>query len=518
MSNFDGVQLALFSHKLSAICDEMGAILRRAAFSPNIKDRLDFSCAIFDVEGQLCAQAAHIPVHLGSMAYAMAGIVAQVTWQPGDMLVVNDPYLGGTHLPDVTMIKPVFIAGELIAFVANRAHHANIGASSPGSMPVSSSLLQEGLLIEPSLLIRDGQYQQPLWRQLCGLTEADSGGDFIAQISTNIAGSQRLSSLIEQGGFTENLQALNDYGERLALARFRQIPDGEFCFEDVMDDDGQGTRDILIQLKLTFNHGSIIADFSGTADQVAGNINCPLSVAAAAVYYVFRCLLPSYVPNCAGLFRPIQITAPSGSLVNAQRPHAVAAGNVETSSRIVDVTLGALAQVVPDLVAAASYGTMNNVAMGSDMSSNSDNQQQEASWSYYETIGGGGGASAKANGLNAVQCHMTNTLNTPIESLETHYPLRIHSYQLHEGSGGDGAHSGGDGIIREYQLLQPATVTLLTERRRHQPWGLLGGEAASVGINLLNGKGLPAKCERKLKAGDILTIKTPGGGGWNQQT
>ncbi len=506
MSEFDGVQLSLFSHRLSAVCDEMGSILKRAAFSPNIKDRLDYSCAIFDAQGGLCAQAAHIPVHLGSMAYAMAGIIDRLEWQPGDMVIVNDPYLGGTHLPDVTLIQPVYHEDTLMAFVVNRAHHANIGSETPGSMPISRTLEEEGLVIEPALLIRHEIYQQPLWSKLQNLSSDKSGGDFIAQVSANHAGAERLLELIKNSDFTVMLAALNDYGERIALSTLQAIPDGEFQFTDYMDDDGQGNRDIKIQLKLIISNDNVTADFTGTSSQVDGNINCPISVAAAAVYYVIRCLLPDYTPNCSGVFKPIHIVAPQGCLLNASRPHAVAAGNVETSTRIVDVILGALAQVIPESIPAASYGSMNNVAIGN----------ARGGWSYYETVGGGSGAHQSGAGLNAIQCHMTNTLNTPIESLEMHYPMRVTRYQVREGSGGKGVYNGGDGILREYQLLEPATITLLTERRLKKPWGLQGGSSGESGVNLLNGSELPPKCEKNLHGGDILTIKTPGGGGWGR--
>ena len=409
------VQLSIFANRLSGVCDEMGAVLRLSALSPNIKDRLDFSCAIFDAQGRLCAQAAHIPVHLGSMAYAMADLVSDRDWQPGDLLVVNDPYMGGTHLPDVTVVAPVFGAASLIGFAVTRAHHANIGAHSPGSMPVSTRLDQEGIVIAPSWLKRGGQWQVPLCRELARL------------------------------------------------------------------------------------------DFSGTADQVAGNINCPLSVAAAAAYYCFRCLMDDDVPACDGLFRPISLSAPQGSLLNANRPAAVAAGNVETSSRVVDVVLGALAQAAPEAIPAASQGTMNNVAMGA---------AGENGWDYYETMAGGTGAHARGPGLSAVHSHMTNTLNTPIESLESHYPLRVHRYQVRRGSGGDGQFVGGDGLVRELEFLGDAQVTLLTERRRHAPWGLAGGQLGAVGENRHNGELLPPKTSFTARAGDRLLVASPGGGGY----
>ena len=505
----DAIQLSVFASRISAVCDEMGAMLRRAALSPNIKDRLDFSCAVFDARGELCAQAAHIPVHLGSMAYAMAGIIGQLEWRHGDMVIVNDPFLGGTHLPDVTLIAPVFSKDKLVGFVANRAHHADIGASTPGSMPISHRLDEEGVIIPPSYLIRGGAPDEAFLDSIVSATgnAAQSRGDFAAQISANRTGVARLAQLVDGMGaeqFEASLGLLNDYAERLATTALCEIPDGEYRFEDVMDDDGMGNRDIPIRAKLCVQQGQIDVDFAGTAEQVAGNINCPLSVAAAAVYYVFRCLMPARTPACAGSFRRIRLQAPQGSLVNARRPAAVAAGNVETSTRIVDVIMGALAQAIPGRIPAASHGSMNNVAMGS---------REGQGWDYYETLGGGMGAGPHGGGLSALQTHMTNTLNTPVESLEMHYPLRIRRYQVRLGSGGAGRTRGGDGLIREFEFLQPATVTLLTERRNHPPWGLDGGAAGSPGVNRRDGETLPAKIRFNAVPGQRLVIETPGGGG-----
>ncbi|MGB2249178.1 MAG: hydantoinase B/oxoprolinase family protein [Alcanivorax sediminis] len=510
------VQLSIFANRLSGICDEMGAVLRLSALSPNIKDRLDFSCAIFDAAGRLCAQAAHIPVHLGSMAYAMADLVSGRRWAQGDLLVVNDPYLGGTHLPDVTVVAPVFCGDELIGFAVTRAHHANIGAHSPGSMPVSTHLEQEGLVISPTLIKQAGQWQIPFCRRLAGLQTGQGEnvlpvenvrfGDFAAQASACEAGARRLGELAAgREGLKQAFDALNAYGERRARARIAALPDGEYHFQDVMDDDGQGQRDIVIALTLRIKGDSASLDFTGTAAQVAGNINCPLSVAAAAAYYCFRCLMDDDVPACAGLFRPISLFAPEGSLLNARRPAAVAAGNVETSSRVVDVVLGALAQAAPGAIPAASQGTMNNVAMGA---------VGEQGWDYYETMAGGAGAHAGGAGLSAVHTHMTNTLNTPIESLESHYPLRVLRYGIRRASGGAGLHRGGDGIVRELEFLGPASFTLLTERRGHRPWGLQGGEAGAPGENRLNNLLLPPKYEGQARIGDRLTIASPGGGGY----
>ncbi|MBU2885008.1 hydantoinase B/oxoprolinase family protein [Gilvimarinus agarilyticus] len=514
----NAIELSVFASRLSAICEEMGALLKCAAFSPNIKDRLDFSCALFDPDGQLAAQAAHIPVHLGSMAYAMADIVESHPWQPGDMLVVNDPYLGGTHLPDVTVIAPVYGFEQLVGFAANRAHHANIGASEPGSMPVSTCLQEEGEIIPPTLLVRRDEVVSDVMNRLCGTDSQathsiQARGDFAAQISACRLGADRLTEQVEALGvasYMTSLRALNDYAERLARHALSVIPQGRYRFRDYMDDDGLGQSDIEIAVTIDVSERGVAVDFTGTSGQVSGNINCPLSVAAAAAFYALRCLMPPQTPACAGTFRPIQITAPIGCLVNAQRPAAVAAGNVETSTRMVDVVLGALAQTLPELIPAASTGSMNNVAMGAHATA------QQPRWDYYETNGGGMGAGKNGGGLSGVQTHMTNTLNTPIESLEQHYPLRVTRYQLRRGSGGKGKVCGGDGLIREYQFLAPTRLTLLTERRSYTPWGLMGGEPGAAGENLLNGELLPAKIAIDVATGDVLTLATAGGGGWGK--
>jgi len=507
------IELSLFISQITAVCDEMGAVLRRAAFSTNIKDRLDFSCAVFDRRGRLCAQAAHIPVHLGSMAYAMQGLVEGTEWVAGDMLIVNDPYLGGTHLPDVTLIAPVFLDGDCIGYVANRAHHADIGADTPGSMPVSRHLDEEGLLIPPAHLLRAGERDPELMGRILRATAnpLQMEGDLAAQISANHTGRQRLVELARKRGVTvyeQGLQAMNDYAARLAGEALQCIPDGSYRYRDFMDDDGMGQQDVPLQVEVCVTAGKIEVDFAGTASQVPGNINCPLSVAAAGVLYVFRCLMPAHTPACEGSFRDIHITAPQGCLVNACRPAAVAAGNVETSSRIVDVVMGALAQALPDSIPAASQGTMNNLAMGYRSGSRA--------WDYYETIGGGMGGGCRHAGLSAVQSHMTNTLNTPIEVLEMEFPLRVRRYQLRSGSGGNGRHRGGDGLVREYEFLQPAHVTLLTERRRYRPWGLAGGAPGKPGANWRGQRQLPAKISLELAAGERLTLCTPGGGGWGE--
>jgi len=511
----DAIRLSIFANRIDAICGEMGATLQKSAFSPNIRDRLDYSCAVFNAQGELCAQAAHIPVHLGSMAFAMKDVVAEIRWSAGDMIVLNDPYKGGTHLPDVTLIAPLFINNEITGFVANRAHHADIGSETPGSMPLSSNLSEEGLIIEPTLLVKNDQLDEPYFASLMKnmRNEQESSGDFIAQIAANRRGLMRLTALIEKMGFKDylsSLEQLNRYAATLAKKSLAEIKDGEYAFTDMLDDDGQGNTNIVIKALVKFEQGSVTVDFAGTAKQVKGNINCPLSVTAAAVYYVFRCLMPAQTPACAGSFNNIKILAEKNCLVNASYPAAVVAGNVETSTRIVDVVLGALAQALPDRIPAASHGSMNNLAMGYVGDANLP------AWDYYETIGGGMGASRVSNGLDAVQTHMTNTLNTPIEALEMKYPVRINKYQIRQDSAGKGLYCGGEGILREYEFLAAAQVTLLTERRCHPPWGLHGGESGAKAANYLNGKPLPGKCSLLVKPGDVLTMVTAGGGGYGK--
>ena len=508
----NAIELNLFSSQISAICDEMGSVLQHSAFSPNIKDRLDFSCAVFDPQGELCAQAAHIPVHLGSMAFAMASIVRATDWHPGDVMVLNDPFLGGTHLPDVTVVSPVIDqdCGTLLGFVANRAHHANIGCDKPGSMPISRSLTEEGRIIPPTLLYRRGALQEEALSVLGVDRPEQLEPDFVAQFSANKIGVKRFQSLVATLGikaFFARLNELNHYAERLALSVLAKLTPGIYRFEDYLDDDGVGGKNILLAVSVEISPERIVMDFNGSAYQVAGNLNCPLSVAAASAFYCFRCLMPAFTPSCAGTFRPVQIQAEQGLVVNAKRPAAVAAGNVETSMRLVDVIFGAFAKAAPRQIPAASQGTMNNIAMGFI---NSDGSR----WDYYETLAGGVGAGPGYPGANAVHSHMTNTLNTPVESLEMHFPVRIIEYSVRKGSGGAGRHAGGNGIVRHYEFLSTADVTLLTERRFHRPWGLAGGTDGASGRNLLNDRELPAKVEFRAKPGDRLTVLTPGGGGF----
>ncbi len=508
------IELKLFSSRVSAICDEMGTVLRRTAFSPNIKDRLDYSCALFSPAGKLFAQAAHIPVHLGSMAFAMESIVENIKWSSGDMLVLNDPYLGGTHLPDVTLVAPVFVEEGriLIGFVANRAHHANIGCDTPGSMPISSSLEEEGLIIPPTLLFKSGELQQDALT-LLQMQGGVLSGDFAAQAGSNTLGVQRLQSLLALmtiKDYEQGMKELNDYADRITANTIAGLRVGDYSFTDYLDDDGCGQSTIELALTLRIRSDHLELDFTESSEQVAGNLNCPESVVAAAAFYCVRCLLTEDPPACEGLFRRIHLQTRSGSIVNANRPAAVAAGNVETSSRLVDLVFGALAKALPARIPAASQGTMNNVAMGHI------DDETGVRWDYYETLAGGIGGGPTAAGRDAVHSHMTNTLNTPIESLEMHFPLRVHRYTVRRGSGGKGKHDGGAGIAREYEFLDQAQLSLLTERRAISPWGLNGGGQGVQGRNSLNGETLPGKCSVLVKKGDRLLIETPGGGAWGR--
>jgi N-methylhydantoinase B len=524
-AEFDAADLAVFGSRVDAICAEMGAALARAAFSPNIRDRLDLSCALFDLHGELVAQAAHIPVHLGSMAYAMRDLVRQREWQAGDTLIVNDPYLGGTHLPDVTLIAPAHAGDRLIGFVAARAHHADIGAATPGSMPISRTLEEEGLIIPPSLFCSEDRVSEAVLAGILAATRTArvTRGDLYAQLAAVRLGRDRAAALAVDMGPDRYAAAIAErdaYSERLARAALAELPTGRAVFTDYMDDDGVGTEDLAIQVELCINAGEqgdasgamLALDFAGTAAQVAGNVNCPVPVTAAAASYVLRCLMPAQIPACAGAMRALSLSVPDGCLLNPRRPAAVAAGNVETSMRVVDAVLGALAQLAPDRVAAASQGTMNNVAFGGARGRDGE------PWAYYETIAGGTGAHAGAAGPSGLHSHMTNTRNTPVEVLESSFPLRVRRYALRRGSGGAGQHRGGDGLIRVIEFLAPATLTVISERRRHAPWGLAGGADGARGRDQIDRVPQPGKFSQEVKPGQVLTLETPGGGGYGTPT
>lgn len=544
----DPITLQLYRHRFAGIAEEMGVTLRRTAYSPNIKERLDFSCALFDGLGNLVAQAAHIPAHLGAMPASVRTILDRFpTWEEGDIVIVNDPFEGGNHLPDITMIAPVFV-GEGIAgerdigrvnvspsphnptasrthcpnspafFVASRAHHADVGGMTPGSLPLSTEIFQEGIIIPPLKLYRGGVLNEDALALILRnvRTPDERSGDLAAQRAAAAIGARRLRELVATHGRDEVLDYcahLQSYSERIMRAAIAAWPNGAYSFEDVIElIEGDRLTLTPIRVTATIAGDEITFDFSGTAPVVHGSLNAVIAITQSACYYVMRCLIDADIPMNEGCFAPVHVVAPDNSLVNAASPAAVAAGNVETSQRITDVVLGALAQALPDRVPAASQGTMNNLTIGG---LRSDGRP----FAYYETIGGGMGASPAGNGLSGVQVHMTNTLNTPVEALEIVFPFRVRRYGLRTRSGGAGAHCGGDGIVREYELLTSATVTMISERRAVAPWGLNGGAAGNPGRNtLIHADGteemLASKFTRRLHAGERLRVETPGGGGW----
>jgi N-methylhydantoinase B len=521
---FDPVALSVFNALFSSIAEEMGATLVRSSLSPNIRERRDLSCAVFDADGQMVAQAAHIPVHLGAMPASVAAVQTLAPFSPGDVLVLNDPYLGGSHLPDVTMVSPVFSSGRrrLIGYVASRAHQSDIGGMSPGSMPLASELVQEGLIIPPVRLFRKGRLEEDVLSLILRnvRTPDERRGDFEAQVAAQRTGERRLTELCDQHGvrvLRRRMKDLQDYSERMTRARVQRVPAGEYEFGDFLDDDGISPGRVPIKVRLTIADGGVTADFNGSSAERPGSVNAVPAVTLSAVYYAVLCLLGGDVPLNAGCFRPVEVVLPDRSIVSPTPGHAVSAGNVETSQRIVDVVLGAMSQAAPEVVPAASSGTMNNVAAGGyDL-------ERDRPFTYYETLAGGAGAGPNRAGLSAVHTHMTNTMNTPIESIETAYPLRVTEYSIREGTGGRGRHQGGDGLQRTYEFLTPAQVTLMTERRETEPWGLNGGSPGSTGRNYLTRRTgeqipLPSKANLSVEAGDRLTIETPGGGGWGVES
>lgn len=513
------ILLQVFRNRFVAIAEEMGVTLGRTAFSPNIKERRDFSCALFDAGGDMIAQAAHIPVHLGSMPLSVKAAIDAVPMRPGDMVMLNDPYCGGTHLPDITLVAPVFIgAGETASFyVANRAHHADVGGISPGSMPISSSIFQEGIIIPPTRLVVAGEIDRNLFKFLLRnvRTPQEREGDFSAQVMANLVGAERCVQLVDKYGedkVAEYAGYLNTYAERMMCEALHDIPDGEYRFQDYLDCDGLSDKTVPMSLCLRIKGERACLDFSACAEEVGGSINAVRAITESAVLYCFRCLLQEDVPTNAGIARPLEIMTRPGTVVDAQFPAAVAGGNVETSQRIVDLVLGALSQALPQQIPAASQGTMNNTTIGGLDPRNGQ------PFSYYETLAGGCGASLGHDGASAVHSHMTNTLNTPVEALEYAYPFRVKEYSIRKGSGGDGQFHGGDGLIREIEMLTEVEVTVLAERRRQQPYGLSGGECGAPGRNLLVGndgvRSCPGKFTARLEPGERLRLETPGGGGF----
>jgi N-methylhydantoinase B len=495
--SLDPIALQVIVGALRSACDEMGVVLVRSSHSANIKERRDASTALFDAAGQMVMQAEHIPVHLGAMPSAVAAVLGE-SHEPGDAWILNDPYAGGTHLPDITVISPVFAGADQIGFAASRAHHADVGASEPGSMPADSrSLADEGVVIPPTRLARGGTVDRRLLADLTGRMRRprEREADLRAQLAANRAGAARLTDLTRRSGIEAlraGMAATLDYAERRTRARIAELPDGERTAVDLLE---AADGDLELRVRATVAGDEIELDFSGSAAQHGGNLNCPLPVTLSACYFALRVIADPDVPPCAGAYRPLRVVVPDGCLLNAAPPAAVAAGNVETSSRVADLVLAAFGN-------ALGQGTMNNLTLGND------------SFTYYETLGGGQGAGADADGPSAVHVAMSNTLNTPIEALELEFPLRAIEYALRRGSGGAGEHRGGDGVVRELEALTEMRYSLISERRRHAPPGAAGGKPGESGRNLLDGEELPPKVSGTLQPGQRLRIETPGGGGY----
>ena len=547
--------LSIFRHLFGSVAEEMGVTLERAAYSPNIKERLDFSCAVFLGDTRMLAQAAHIPVHLGAMpASVQAAVNHCAPFQPGDVIIVNDPYQGGNHLPDITLVSPVFInlpsplTPRLSSpstphfFVASRAHHADVGGMSPGSMPLSREIYQEGIIIPPIKIVEAGKRNEAVWQLILRnvRTPVERDGDLAAQLAAHATGAKRLADIAAQYSLEEMLaqaDALIGYANRLTRAAIQQMPNGRFTFTDYLDNDGQTSDPLPIQATLIIKDNHLTVDFAGTSPAVAGNLNTVPAVAISAVAYCLRCvaleMLQTNLPMNEGIFQPLTVTIPKGSLLDPHPPHAVAAGNVETSQRITDVVMGALAQALPHLIPAASQGTMNNVTFGGMMTEGRKEKGEErrvkgdsplaprpSPFVYYETLGGGIGAGPETDGGHGMHSHMSNTRNTPVEALEYNFPIRIKEYSLRHSSGGAGQYRGGDGLLRSIEFLTPVTATLMSERRERPSYGLNGGEPGQPGRNSLIRDGqvtpLPGKITLDLQAGDTLHVETPGGGGWGK--
>ena len=557
----DAAELEIFKNLFHSVAEEMGAALRRTAFSPNIKERRDYSCAVFDSGGRVVAMGDHMPVHLGSMPRSVEAALAALDLGPGDIAMLNDPYAGGTHLPDITRVMPVFAAvagkGAVIRehsgihrhrgrsavidlrysrpsevlpakagthramfCVANRAHHSDVGGAQPASMGLSEEIYQEGLRIPPVALARNGVIQRDVLALLLAnvRTPREREGDLMAQVSACRLGERRLQELLQRYGAARTTiyqQALQDYSARLMRAALARVPAGIYEAEDFLDDDGFGREPVRLRVAIHIRRDRAVVDFAGSSPACRGSVNAVFAITVSAVFYVFRCLLGEDVPACAGLMEPIEVRAPEGSVVNASSPAAVAAGNVETSQRIVDVLLRALSRALPQRIPAASSGTMNNLAFGGI-----DPRRQEP-FAYYETIAGGMGARPTSDGLSGVHTHMTNSLNTPLEALEAAYPVRVRRYSLRRGSGGAGLFRGGDGIVREIEFLTDVHGSILSDRRRFPPYGLAGGGPGRAGKNQLRKRGiaqtLPSKTAFEAPAGSVLKIETPGGGGWGKK-
>ena len=512
-AQLDPVELSVFASALSGIAEEMGTVLIRGAYSSNIKERRDCSTAIFDARGRMVAQAAHIPVHLGAMPEAVAAVMAREP-APGDVFVVNDPFTGGTHLPDLTLVSPVATGAGVAGFAVTRAHHSDVGGKSPGSMPADSgSIFEEGLIIPPVRLVRAGEIVDDVLELILAnvRTPAVRRGDLRAQIAANRLAGQRLAELARRPHsppLEVAFDAVLAYAERRAREALRALPDGVAEAAGELEGDGVTDAEVPLRVRVEIRGDDLLVDFAGTSPAVAGNVNCPIAVTRSACCFALRVLQSAAgaadVPSNAGAFAPLEVRAPEGSLVHAQRPAAVVAGNVETSQRIADTVLRALGGLFADLPA-QGQGTMNNLVIGG------------GGWTYYETIGGGQGAGPRGPGASGVHVGMTNTLNTPVEALELEYPLRVERYELARGSGGDGRHAGGDGLIRQIRVLEDCSLSLLTDRRRHAPQGAAGGGPGRPGENRVNGEPVAPKVSRALAAGDVVSVTTPGGGGWGRR-
>ena len=521
----DAVTLEIIRNQLEGVAEEMGEVLVTSAYSPNIKERRDCSTALFDSTGRLVAQAEHIPVHLGAMPEAVAAVLDHDP-QPGDVFVLNDPFAGGTHLPDVTMVSPISLDGgeagaesertddEIVGYAVSRAHHADVGGMTPGSMPAGArDIQQEGLRLPPTRLVAGGEIDADVRELiLANVRNArERWADLRAQLAANERGGERLRALLADHGREELLAAFDaviDYSRERVESELAELPDGTWKASDVLEGDGVTDADVPVEVAVELDGGHVRVDFTGTAGQVAGNLNAPLAVAKSAVYFVVRCVTDPEIPPNQGCYEPIDVHVPEGTLLNPDAPAAVVGGNVETSQRVTDVTFAALADAAPDVVPAGGQGTMNNLTIGGRT-----NEDSTGEFSYYETIGGGFGARPDKDGMDGVQVGMTNTLNTPIEALEAAYPLAVERYALRPGSGGAGRYRGGLGIERSVKLETDATVSLLTERRRTAPHGIAGGEDGATGENRIGGERVPAKTTREVEAGTTVTILTPGGGG-----
>ena len=526
----DPIELEIFKNLFVSVAEEMGVTLCRTGFSPNIRERLDYSCAVYDADGHTIAQGDHLPVHLGAMPLSVRAAIRDVRLEPGDAVILNDPFRGGTHLPDITLVSPVFLPGargfqKPAFFVANRAHHSDVGGMSPGSMPLAREIFQEGLIIPPVKLVKRGEIDTGILALILAnvRTPDEREGDLSAQIAANHVGQARLLQLVDRYGRRKVEQyaaAVQDYAERMLRRTILEIPDGRYEFADALDDDGFSHDPVRIACTVTIAGDSATVDFTGSDAQTSGGVNANYAITLSATLYCFRCLVEEDVLYNDGIERPVRVIAPVGSVVNAQHPSAVAGGNVECSQRITDVVLGALAKALPPRIPAASQGTMNNLTLGGR--DTRPGSHAGAPFAYYETAGGGMGGRNGLAGLSGVHTHMSNTRNTPIEALEQALPIRIAKYALRQGSSGSGESAGGEGLVREYVALVPMEATLLTDRRKSCPYGTQGGEPGAPGRNTLvransAREELPGKTRLELEPGDRLCIETPGGGGFGRK-